>query len=715
VAPLFLMIVSVSSYPTHDGSSSARLSQAVGNIDNQNESEEINVKRALIGIATVLAIIVMAIALWLTLTDFSKYKMDIEQAVTEATGRPLSIDGDFIVEVFPPMFVAEEVTYANAEWASGEPMVSVGHLSARLDGSSLFGGPVVVEDLQLRDVTIVLETSAEGETNWTIEPEEESPAVEVQIDVDDEIPVVLASALLENITVIQRSADTEDRVMKLESMTIQTSEAQHLEAQGNGSLDGTNLSLTASLGPVDSFSSAGELTLESEIWYGNVTAVANLSRDGERLNFDVSVDPLQELGTLLETEGLPEGRAAANGALLIDGNNIGLIDVTVDTSLIEFNTSLNAVVSDARIVLDPFAVRFGESDVTGALDVDSSDGMRINGTIRSKLLDLTPFAAEEPVEGQPAEAPPAESAPGDFVLSDEPLPFDFLNAGSVDLDILIETFRNGPISLEQVEGKVVLADGVLDVDGGLAVADGGSADADFTLSSSGESADLDMEFAISDFRLRAAEGGEISTDEIPLIGLSLDIESSGNSMHTLAAGSNGKVILTQGAGKVDNRAVGMFSADIISQLFGALNPFAEKQPYSNWECTVLGLDVVDGVATINPMLAQSEKVTIVADGKIDFNDEKLDISFNTKPRRGVGVSADMFLTPFIRLGGTMSSPRMAIDKSGVLIEGGAAFLTGGISFFVKGAADRATGSADRCAAALAIANGEEVEAEQPEN
>jgi len=172
---------------------------------------------------------------------------------------------------------------------------------------------------------------------------------------------------------------------------------------------------------------------------------------------------------------------------------------------------------------------------------------------------------------------------------------------------------------------------------------------------------------------------------------------------------------SQGAGKVDNRAVGMFSADIISQLFGALNPFAEKQPYSNWQCTVLGLDVVDGVATINPMLAQSEKVTIVADGKIDFNDEKLDISFNTKPRRGVGVSADMFLTPFIRLGGTMSSPRMAIDKSGVLIEGGAAFLTGGISFFVKGAADRATGSADRCAAALAIANGEEVEAEQPEN
>ena len=295
-----------------------------------------------------------------------------------------------------------------------------------------------------------------------------------------------------------------------------------------------------------------------------------------------------------------------------------------------------------------------------------------------------------------------------------PLPFDFLNAGSVDLELLIETFRNGPLTLQQVESKVVLADGSLSVDGGLAVADGGDAEANFVLASAGDSATLDMDLELSDFRLRAAEGSEVSTEDIPLIGLSMDIESSGSSVHQLAAASNGRVIVTQGAGKVDNKAFGMFSADIVAQLFGALNPFAEKEPYSNWECTVIGLNVVDGVASIEPLLGQGEKITIVADGKIDFNDEKLDMSFNTKPRKGVGVSADMFLTPFIRLGGTLSSPALALDKSGVLIEGGAAFLTGGISFLVKGAADRASGGMDRCAAALAIANGEELEEANPE-
>jgi hypothetical protein len=222
-------------------------------------------------------------------------------------------------------------------------------------------------------------------------------------------------------------------------------------------------------------------------------------------------------------------------------------------------------------------------------------------------------------------------------------------------------------------------------------------------------ATLDMDFEITDFRMLAAEGGEISTDDIPLIGLSMDIEARGDSLHALAASSNGKVILTQGPGKIDNNAVGYFSRDIFAELFNSLNPFAKDEPYSNWECTVVGVDLVDGVGTLDPLLAQGEKLTIVADGAIDFNDESLDFSFNTKPRQGVGVSADMFLTPFIRLGGTMAAPRLALDKTGVLVQGGAAFLTGGMSFLIAGAADRATGGMDRCDAALAIANGEDVD------
>ncbi|MDH3895286.1 MAG: hypothetical protein OES78_12075 [Chromatiales bacterium] len=71
---------------------------------------------------------------------------------------------------------------------------------------------------------------------------------------------------------------------------------------------------------------------------------------------------------------------------------------------------------------------------------------------------------------------------------------------------------------------------------------------------------------------------------------------------------------------------------------------------------------------------------IVGGGDIDLNTEKLNIEFNTKPRKGVGVSADMFITPFIKLGGTLASPKIGLSKKGVLLSGGAAVLTGGLSF-----------------------------------
>lgn len=610
-------------------------------------------RNALIGIVTVIAVIVIIIAFFLTFTDFSEYRTDIEEAVKEATGRDLRIEGEFDLQVFPPSLVAEKITYANSGWGSDAPMLTVGHISATLDGSSLFSDQIVIENFELRDVEVVLEENQDGENNWSIESEE-TVIVGVQVDEEDERPVVLRTALLENITVTRRRPGIEDSTVMLESLNVQS--------------------------------------------------------DGARYSFGGSLTPLDQIGAMLGAEGLPGGPVAASGEVLIDGRNLGLIGIEVQAADLSITTTLSAVITSDAVSLDPFAITIGASDLSGTLDIGLAEPVSVSGNVRSRLIDLTPFSANDEPD---AEAAPATSDAG-FVFSEDALPFDFLTAGSVNLELLVESFRDGPIQLEQIKGSVILDDGQLDVSGGLAVAEGGDAEATISLASAGDSADLDMQFDLSGFRFTVAESEGRPLADIPLVDLSADIESTGDSLHALASNANGKLLLSQGPGKVDNSAIGFLSGDIVSQLFGALNPFSKSELYSGWECTVLGLDIVDGVATINPMLAQSEKVTIVAGGKVDFNDEILDVSFNTKPRSGVGVSADMFLTPFIRLGGTLAAPKMALDKSGILLEGGAAFLTGGISFLVKGAADRATGSSDRCAAALAIAKGETVKAEEAE-
>ena len=75
----------------------------------------------------------------------------------------------------------------------------------------------------------------------------------------------------------------------------------------------------------------------------------------------------------------------------------------------------------------------------------------------------------------------------------------------------------------------------------------------------------------------------------------------------------------------------------------------------------------------------------------------MNIEFNTKPRKGVGVGPDMFATPFVKLTGTLASPGVGLDKKGALLAAG----TGGLSVLAQAAADRAAGEQDNCAKVLA--------------
>ena len=57
----------------------------------------------------------------------------------------------------------------------------------------------------------------------------------------------------------------------------------------------------------------------------------------------------------------------------------------------------------------------------------------------------------------------------------------------------------------------------------------------------------------------------------------------------------------------------------------------------------------------------------------------------------------MFVTPFVKLKGTLSSSTVGLDKKGALLAVG----TGGLSVLAQAAADRVSGEKDNCAEVLA--------------
>jgi uncharacterized protein involved in outer membrane biogenesis len=172
----------------------------------------------------------------------------------------------------------------------------------------------------------------------------------------------------------------------------------------------------------------------------------------------------------------------------------------------------------------------------------------------------------------------------------------------------------------------------------------------------------------------------------------------------MASGANGRVVFTQGKGRVKKGVIGVLGSDILSQVGSQLNPFSAEDPYTKVECTVAKIEIVDGQAKVDPVLMQSDKVTVTAEGTVDLRTEEISFDFNTRPRKGIGISPGMFTNPFIELAGTLKSPRVATGAKGVA-SGALAVGTGGLSVVAKGLVDRVAGQADLCEKTMAEVSG----------
>ena len=273
-----------------------------------------------------------------------------------------------------------------------------------------------------------------------------------------------------------------------------------------------------------------------------------------------------------------------------------------------------------------------------------------------------------------------------------------------------------------------LTDGMLkDVDGTLVVEAsqvafvgrakgglGGTLDGTFKLTSTNDrAADMEIELTMKDMRVGLGLGEGIDPSLVPPTNVEARLRSSGDSARQLASSANGQVLLTQGPGRIKSGLLGAYGSGILSQLAGKLNPFSAQDPFTKLDCTVARVDIVDGHATVKPVLMQSEKITVTADGKVDLHTESLTVDFNTRPREGIGISPGMFTNPFIKLEGTLASPMIAIGAEGAM-SGAVAVATGGVSVVAKGLADRARGEADACKKAIEEATHPEPRADDQE-
>jgi AsmA protein len=118
-------------------------------------------------IVAIVVLLVVAVFVGPMLIPADAIRARIVSAVHDATGRDLDIKGGLSVSILPTLGVAaKDVSFSNAPWAGGKPMISLSRLDVRLEVIPLISGTIKVSSFVLEKPDIDLETDKNGRGNW---------------------------------------------------------------------------------------------------------------------------------------------------------------------------------------------------------------------------------------------------------------------------------------------------------------------------------------------------------------------------------------------------------------------------------------------------------------------------------------------------------------------------------------------------------------------
>ena len=187
-----------------------------------------------------------------------------------------------------------------------------------------------------------------------------------------------------------------------------------------------------------------------------------------------------------------------------------------------------------------------------------------------------------------------------------------------------------------------------------------------------------------DFPLVVTSAGT-SLEALPRHDVQATLSARGDTPHQLASSLNGEILLTGGAGTLQDMNISFATESFTAQLFNTLLPMLKTEtPDMEVECTVLAADITDGVVALNPgFVFRTQRVDLSARGEIDLETEKMAIRFDNQARKGFGLSAASLVNPYVQITGTLASPSLGLDITNSALAGGAAVATGGLTVIAK--------------------------------
>ena len=602
--------------------------------------------------------------------DFNKYKGYVTELASKELGRELVINGDASIGLsLTPTIVIEDVELANAPWAANPQMVKIESLEVQFSLLPLLKKQIEISNINLIKPQIFLEVAANGEQNWVFKlptnteaqpqaaAEVATPSAEVK-EVNS-AGVALVGLAAKSVTINDGLVVYDDKGNKTELQINSIALAlpsldDEINLKFDVVLNAQQIKGSLIAGSVNNFlnnQSSYPINLAVNAYGVDVSTQGTLSNILSNLSYNLNTNIYN-----------PAGNFNAPETTLIAQISGDLKNVTVDIS------TLNVVNNLIRGKLS--------ANIAGKIPY-------INADLTSDKFDLTAFNQNSNMAWQMPSL--IDAAYASELVPDTKIPFEMLNLVNADVKLAIGTLIiDAGMQANNVNLTASLNNGVLKVNPLKLGFGGGVIDAILGVNAKAQELSLKMtgknvllqqlhqEFQVAgadDFGITS--GGNIDLD-INLVG-------QGATARQLVNDLSGQVIAILNKSVVQTGKLKFLTSNFINQLLDVLQVKRTAAKQIDLNCAVVRSDIKGGKANFPKGIAISSKqMTVVGDGHINLLNDKID--FSIKPNI-TDLNVVQAIASFIKVQGTLTSPKLALDNSstakaiiGVAATGGTSYL-----------------------------------------
>lgn len=611
--------------------------------------------KRIVGIAAVL-FIAMIVAAYVILStyDYNKFKPRIAKVVEDATGRKLTLAGDIDLEVgLSPTLVVEDVSFQNATWGSRPELAKLKRFEIQIALLPLILKRIAVKKILLVSPDILVETDSSGKSNLDFETEEgESQEPEDKKSV--RFPRVrLLQVLIRNSRITYKDGRS-TKTYVLTGQTLRSTSKDYdspLRVEFKGACNDIPLEFEGTLGPIHALADS------KQSWPLDLTIKAA----GTIVSVEGSIKDVMNLKDMTVAVHV-EGRSIPEVARLLPMSDVP------DLGPFKIGLGLSDV-APKTYKISNLKVAFGDSDLKGSAELSlAKKRPRFTATLSSQNLDLRPVLSQTGLISGPKEPVGKSKKKHDKILPTDHLPLDVLKYADARLTFNARAFLLPRLAINDLTFNMVLDEGHLMVERLEATIGGGTLDAQIDLNVQGKDAMLQAELQINqldlDRMLKKLGLEDVAEGEVDI---QVDVKSRGNSVAAIMAGLNGKFSFIIGQGQIYNKYIHILGSIFSQTLPRLLNPFLEATEYTQTNCIVSGFAVKDGLARSTALMFDSEDMTVLSKGEVNFTTEELDFSIKPVPKEGArkkkikrSISLSTLAKQF-RLSGTLADPSIEVD------------------------------------------------------